>query len=302
MKSPYFDHIAIIFNPNSTGDAPKLAKALAGKIESHSKQIGVQPTLTPTKYAKHAQKLTHDIAKKYKRPLIISVSGDGGYNEVVNGAMEAKSGTRSVNPVIAVIGAGNANDHKRVVRDEPLIALITKPNPKPIDILHLEASIGEKSLSRYAHSYIGIGISPEVAVELNRHSLSLWRELAIIVTTFMKFTPFSITHNRVTQDMDSIIFANINEMAKVLKLGESLDVTDGKFELVAFKHKNPFSLLYHLFLAAVVGIKDAPSLTTYSATVSGTSHIQFDGEVESISARSTKISVKSVSKAIDALY
>jgi diacylglycerol kinase family enzyme len=302
MKNPIFDHIAIIFNPISTGNAKAMAKNLARQVDLHVDEIGMKPTLTPTKYAGHAEKLSSDITKKYKRPLIISVSGDGGYHEVVNGAVSAQQQLKSARPTVAVVGAGNANDHRRVLRDLPLIKLITEGKPRPLDLIHIETSGNKQKLSRYAHSYIGIGISPEVAVELNRHSLSLWREVFIIVRTFLRFRPFRITHDGASRSVDSIVFANINEMAKVLKLNDKLDVTDDRFEVVEFKHQNKLSLLYHLCKSAVIGVKDAPHFKEYTCKVTEADHIQLDGEVQSISPRGTTLTVTSIPQAIDALY
>ena len=301
MKTPVFDHIAIIFNPISTGDAPRMAKDLAKAIEKRIETIGIKPTLTPTKYARHGEELAENIGLKYKRPLIVSVSGDGGYNEVVNGALKAKAKSKKAQPVVAVVGAGNANDHRRVMRDEPLIKLIVKAKPKTIDLIHLTVKSDAENLERYAHSYIGLGISPEVAVELNRHSLSLWREVVIVCKAFMNFRPFKIIHKDVERRADSIIFANINEMAKVLKLKETLDVTDDRFEVVEFRHENKVSLLYHLLKAAIVGVKNAPEFKSYECHVIDAEHIQLDGEVHKISPAGTDITVKSVHQAIDVL-
>ena len=112
-----FDHIAIIYNPKSTGDASKIAKDLADSVNGHFEVIQKKATLYPTKKAGDAIELAYDIASKHRQPLIVSVSGDGGYNEVINGVMAAKKLFPAQKPVVAVVGAGNANDHERVVRD-----------------------------------------------------------------------------------------------------------------------------------------------------------------------------------------
>ena len=292
-----FDHIAILFNPNSTGDAPRLAHELAKNIKKSS-NIAVKPVLTPTKYRRHGEKLAEEISLRYKRPLIVSVSGDGGYNEVINGAMAAKQASRKAAPVVAVMGAGNANDHRRVTRDTPLLELIVRGEPKPMDLLHISV---RDSLERHAHSYAGLGISPEVAVELNRHSLNFLRELQIIFGTFFRFTPFSVTHEGTTRKIDSLLFANINEMAKVLKLRDKLDVTDGRFEVIEFVHEGKLKLLYRLLRAALAGIKEPPQYKQYECVVADTNHIQLDGEVHEFKSGAT-VRVKSIRAAIDSLY
>ena len=81
-----FDRVALIFNPNSTGDAPGLARELERQLTQHVPAPNV--TLQPTQHTGHARDLARNAAR-HGHPLIISVSGDGGYNEVVNGLMDA---------------------------------------------------------------------------------------------------------------------------------------------------------------------------------------------------------------------
>ncbi|MEO5499236.1 MAG: diacylglycerol kinase family protein [Candidatus Saccharimonadales bacterium] len=296
-----FDHIAIIYNPNSTGDAPQMAKELAHQVARNHKTIGVKATLTPTKRAKHAIELSHNIAKKHTRPLIVSVSGDGGYNEIVNGAMQAKLEKKSCNPVVAVIGAGNANDHRRVMRDKPLIDLIKKGKPMSFDLLLIEAKAKSFHLSRYAHSYIGFGVTPDVGNELNKRTKSLWSEISIILYTYRKYAPFVIRRNNSEILLDNLVFANINEMAKFVKLDEENTVRDGKFEVIELKHRSKLHILGTLLRAALVGFKNPPSFQTYSLKTVDALPIQLDGEIEKL-PKNSDITVKSIHRAIESLF
>ncbi|WP_444826170.1 diacylglycerol kinase family protein, partial [Arthrobacter sp. H41] len=75
-----FDTVSIIFNPNSTGDAPKLA----GELHEQLRELLSDKTeirLQPTEHAGHAIDLARDAAAA-GNALVVSVSGDGGYNEV----------------------------------------------------------------------------------------------------------------------------------------------------------------------------------------------------------------------------
>ena len=67
------------------------------------------------------------------RPLLVSVSGDGGYNEVVDGTMQAGNDAA----VCAVLPAGNANDHRRATREQPLADAIVTGSVTRIDLLRL---------------------------------------------------------------------------------------------------------------------------------------------------------------------
>ena len=84
---------------------------------------------------------------------------------------------------------------------------------------------GEETVpSRYAHSYIGVGLTPVVALELEKGGKGSIRELVHFVRTFSRFRPFRIelsTGERVR--VDSLLFANISQMAKVAKLSDNGD-------------------------------------------------------------------------------
>ncbi len=108
-----FDRVVLIFNPHSTGQAPQLAEEL--RADLIGRLPGVQIAMMPTESAGHARGLALEAAQ-VGLPLIVSVSGDGGYNEVVDGVMQ--SGNPDV--ICAVMADGNANDHRRTTRQRPL--------------------------------------------------------------------------------------------------------------------------------------------------------------------------------------
>ncbi len=298
----FFDHIAIIYNPKSTGDAPKMAKDLADSINGHFEIIQKKATLYPTKRAGDAIDIAEDVTKRCARPLIVSVSGDGGYNEVINGVMKAKKLFPAQRPVVAVMAAGNANDHKRVMRgDTPLIRLIKHPEPKQIDLISITAKTSDFELTRYAHSYIGFGITPEVGHELNRHGKSRWNEIWLTLKTLKDFTPFTIERDGVVKRYDNLIFANINEMAKFVKLDAKNTVHDGKFEVIAVRHRGKLNMLRKLVGAALSGFHRPPSFARYSFICIEASPIQLDGEIEQLPAQ-CKATIKSHQAIIETLY
>lgn len=83
--TPY-DRVVVIFNPNSTGDAPALAEELRADLVERLPDLPVH--LQPTQYAGHARELAGEAART-GRPLVVSVSGAG----------QADSGCSSRNPV-----------------------------------------------------------------------------------------------------------------------------------------------------------------------------------------------------------
>ena len=155
-----FDRVVLIFNPASTGDASALAAELCAELQRRQPDLPV--TLQPTEHAGHARDLARDAART-GRPLLVSVSGDGGYNEVVDGAMQAGNDAA----VCAVLPAGNANDHRRATREQPLADAIVTGSVTRIDLLRLTVG-GSSPTTRYAHSYVGLGLTPVVAVDVEK--------------------------------------------------------------------------------------------------------------------------------------
>lgn len=298
---PAFDHIAIIYNPGSSGNAPELARQLKRQIDRNRTSIGINAVLTPTKHAGHAVELARTVALNYTRPLIVSVSGDGGYNEVINGAMQAKHRLKSARPVTAVVGAGNANDHRRVVRKDPLIDLIKRAEPRAIDLIRIKATTKNFTLDRYAHSYIGYGVTPQVGHELNKHGKSLYHEIKSILKTYQTYAPFRIERDKKRLLLDNLIFANINEMAKFIKLDEKNTMHDDKFEVIELSHRSKLRMLATLLRTALIGFKNPPSYTRYELKSLDKLPIQLDGEVEWLPARCTAV-ITSEHAAIDSLF
>lgn len=268
-----YSGVFIIYNPNSTGDSQSMAEDLASVISD------LHPELLATQHAGHARELAREISKRQKQPLIVSASGDGGYNEVVNGVME--SGNQ--NAICAVLPAGNANDHSRTMHSKPLKEQILKRKVSKIDLI--KVSTGD--WTRYAHSYIGLGLTPVVAAELNRHTLNALRETWLAVKTFLKYRPFKIRHRGKTIQLDSILFANINQMAKLLTLAPANRPDDGKFEVVIFPAGRKVALLKRLSKAAVSKLESKSRASHYKFEVIKNMPMQLDGEVTKLKAGDT---------------
>ena len=115
-----FDRVVLIFNPKSTGNAQEKAQELRDELSVRAPELLVE--LVATQHAGHALDLAHNAAAT-GRPLVISVSGDGGYNEVVNGAMPAGND----NAAGAVLAAGNSNAHRRSTTHRPFALALLIP-------------------------------------------------------------------------------------------------------------------------------------------------------------------------------
>ncbi|UKA64601.1 diacylglycerol/lipid kinase family protein [Arthrobacter sp. FW306-04-A] len=276
-----FESIVIIFNPNSTGDARKLAERLHGELEDIL-SYAVDIRLQPTGHAGHAVELARDAVRGGGDVLVVSVSGDGGYNEVVNGVMQGG------NPraVCAVLGAGNANDHRRSTGTQPLGEAIAGGTVRSIDLLRVHTGEGPDSPGEYAHSYVGFGLTPVVAMDLEKGGKGALKEMVSVMRTFSKLEPFEIRQaDGKRRSLDSLVLANIAEMAKYATLSDADEkLSDGKFEVIVFAHMAKWRVLLTALRAATTGLGGQPSVSSYSFTTLKPLAYQIDGEVKSVDA------------------
>lgn len=284
-----FNRIHIIYNPNSTGPSTELAKSLYQDLKEHNPQAKVERHAT--KYQGHAEKIAFDAAQASSRPLLVSVSGDGGYHEVVNGAITAQK--QGANPVCAVLPAGNANDHHRMLSSKPVVSAIKSGKTKRTDLLQMKVETAKgKSFIQYAHSYIGFGLTPVVAAELNKTSLNALKELWIVLTEFIKYRPFKIKNKSGVLYLDSIVFANIGQMAKVITLAKTAKPDDGLFEVVLVKHQHRFNLFRKMVESVVSSAEEPQKYSEYEFQMLKSMPVQLDGEVIRIK-RGTKVNITS---------
>lgn len=266
-----FDRVVVVFNPHSTGDALERAEELKSGLAERASELPVE--LRPTEYAGHAREIAQAEAGS---PLIVSVSGDGGYNEVVDGVMKA-GGTASA----AVLAAGNANDHRRVVARRPLLDAIVDGTTERLDVLRL--TVDEDV--RYAHSYVGLGITPVVALELERGGKGSLREVLTTVRAFSRFHPFTVEVDGGRETFDSLVLANIPEMAKYATIADGARPDDGVFEVVLVRHHSKLRTALTAVRAAVRGLGPQPSVREYEFTTVDPMPAQVDGEVLELGAR-----------------
>lgn len=275
-----YTSISIIFNPNSTGNGEQLAAELRDALTKKGSKVPIK--LVATKHAGHAETLAYDLAIATKRPLIISASGDGGYHEVINGIMKAhQEGTHAV---AGLLPAGNANDHFNTVHDSDIANSILEHKQQHIDVLTLKTTKDGQPLTRYAHSYIGIGLTPKVGKELNKTELNWWNEIIIVLRVLFFLRPTRISIAGKTRSYDSVIFSNIDRMAKVLTLSKEASTDDGKFEMTAFRRRSKFKLIRTLIRSSTLGSAGDEQLSEYTFKTVKPLLVQLDGEVTTMDA------------------
>ena len=166
------------------------------------------------------------------------------------------SGTEALT---AVAAGGNANDHRRSTRRMPLVDAMVpahvRGRPRHLDLLRLTVRSADSEWNQYAHSYIGFGLTPLVAVGLKRDWKGTIAELLSVLRTFTTLTPVEIVRSGDRRELyDSLVFANVARMAKYGRLSKFGRPDDGLFEVVSRRHGRRWRIAAMALCAATIGL------------------------------------------------
>ncbi|AUZ33800.1 diacylglycerol kinase [Arthrobacter sp. PGP41] len=289
-RAPAFDRVVLIFNPTRAGMAARI-DSLQEELAANLPDLPVD--LLPTEFAGHARDLARSAAES-GTPLIVSVSGDGGYNEVVNGVMDV-SASRAV---CTVLPAGNANDHHRSMPVRPLTEAIREGRVRRIDLLRVTFRGMHREQVRYAHSYVGFGLTPLMAIGIEKGGKGKVLELISVARTLSGLRPFELVRaDGATAKFDSLILANISRMAKYGTVSEADHPDDGRFEVVTLPHAGLMRMALMTLRAVTLGLGHQPSVSSYAFTTRDAVPCQIDGEVVYVQA-GTHVLVESAKGAL----
>lgn len=277
--------VVIIYNPKSTGNSRQNAKQLERKLRTRNIDVSLFKTTHPG----HGEELAAEYAKRDEEVMLISSSGDGGYHEVVNGAF--LSSAKKI--VVGVLPSGNANDHASAVGSNALLEAIVKKDIQHIDTIKVTAVVDGEPWVRYAHSYVGLGVTATAAKRLTEERPNAFTEKWIVAHSLLSFRYVKVEEHGKLRRYSSVVFGNIDRMSKVLKLSDSSSITDGKFEISTIPFRSKMRLLIYLASAATIGLKNVASKTRYECNTLSAIPIQLDGEFFQVDAHS-KLVVESI--------
>lgn len=271
-----FHTAIVILNPNSTGNSESNAREFARRLEKANTNVSVD--VIATEYAGHAEKIARKHAGDAKT-LIVSSSGDGGYNEVINGVLRS-----SGKCAVAVLPSGNANDHYNALASDDLVANIKRGKTREIEAIKIESRVDGKTWQRYAHSYVGFGITPKIGKELTIRKLNAFNEKWHTVYHLMRFKHVDISRDKVVSRYSSLVFSTIGRMSKIIRLDDSASHTDGKMEVYETLYQTPWQLLGTLLHASLKGLTKTERVKSYELKTIDRTMVQLDGEVFTLDA------------------
>lgn len=264
--------VHIIYNPNSTGDGELNATELAKSL----REVGKPVELVKTEYARHAEELARTIVNEDPEAMVISSSGDGGYNEVINGVLS------SDNPaaVTGVLPSGNANDHYHFVHRGDIVERIMNDDIDSIDVLKVSLDTDV----RYAHSYVGLGVTPQIGEVLTKHTLNVVTESLLVMKHLFGIHPVKLRNSKGTRRYDNVIFSNIGKMSKYVTVAEDAKADDGLMEITFKRQGSLLQLLLHFLRRIVKQADPALRCKEYEFTLLRKTSMQLDGEVIELGA------------------
>jgi len=89
-----------------------------------------------------------------------------------------------------------------------------------------------------------------------------------VIRSFARFHPFEIElEDGKRHCFDSLVFANIAQMAKVATMAEETGTPDdGMFEVITLKHTAKWRILATAVKASIAGLGKQPSVRTFAFT------------------------------------
>lgn len=280
-------NVLILYNPNSTGDSKKNAEML--QRELRERQYSGDVKVVGTTHAGHGEEIAAEYAKSGEKVLIVSSSGDGGYHEVINGALSQDTSR----VITGLLPSGNANDHHAEIGSKSIVDKIIENTFQAIDTIEVTAVINGKTWTRYAHSYVGIGVSPRTAKDLTDERPNIFTEKWLVARSLFSFSYLKIRENGKSRRYSSLVFGNVGTMSKIISLSEASSITDGKFEVNSIRFRSKIRLIAYLLRLTTVGAKSVASVREYTFTTIKPLLIQLDGEVYTIDSN-TNVRIESV--------
>jgi diacylglycerol kinase family enzyme len=274
------DHVVIIFNPQSTkakkGLVPKFKRELTGLAPY------LKVSILKTDHSGHAEELAKAFAAD-ATAAVLSASGDGGYNEVLNGIMSVR---KAFHPALGVLPCGNANDHFHAVARGSTAKHIAEGKVRKLDMLRIDFTDEKgKACTRYAHSYIGFGITSYVRKRLDEKKINAFTEKIVAARSFVDAKPIRIRRLSEEHEVDSLFFTNIKVFAKFFKVKTSKPA-DGKYEVHVVHHTTQLHRAGALLRLNTKKSTVRSRSSEYAFTLLEKAPMQVDGEVIMVAKRS----------------
>jgi len=247
----------IIYNPNS---GKILKHDFTDKFKEILNNKGYEPTFIHTEYHKHALKIIQSLNDDID--LVISVGGDGTFNEVVTGNLKRKYPL-----LLAHIPLGTTNDIGAMwgygKNIEENLNLLLNGEIKEIDI---------GSINNNCFVYVaGIGKFLDIPYSTPRELKKKVGHLAYLIEAaksfFRKIPLYDITYtidNETYRGKYSfVLISNANRIAGINNFYKDVKLDDQKFEVIFCSINKKIDLIKSLLVLAAKDVTKVPGIYTH---------------------------------------
>jgi diacylglycerol kinase (ATP) len=241
MEHPTLGRMLVIVNPRAgNGDGAVLHRLVAA-LAGH----GIVPDVVRTRAAGDATRIAREAAEQGRR-LIVAVGGDGTVHEVVNGLVDASSGTvRGDDPVLGVVSAGSGCDLVRTFgldrSPEVLARHLASSATTRIDlgVVRLTGPDGRPLVRVFANiAEVGFGGAVATAARRLPARLGQRRYTLGIVAAWGRFrrVPMTVRHDggEHRAELCNVVVANGQFFGGGLKVAPRSLPDDGRFDVQAW--------------------------------------------------------------------
>lgn len=241
-----------------------------------------------------AELIIKDLLHRFTIDFIISVGGDGTFNEIVNGLMGVPGLIKQ--PVLAVFPRGAGNDFARsagiIESMEHLYTAIESSNTQLIDIIQVRYQENGYDQIRYYHNSFDIGLGGLACQLVNKSKKTWGSNFTYIFSTMKSFIRFK----RIALEIEAndfyfndkvliAVFNNGKYFGSGIGIAPEADLNDGMINLVIARKINILQFIWFLpQLRKCVPLKHREILyhQTDQCTIKSTQTacpMEFDGEV-----------------------
>lgn len=208
--------------------------------EAHFRTEGSTFDVEFTTEPGHASRLARGAALKgYTK--IISVGGDGTFNEVLNGLIENDRAVADVQ--LGVLPVGTGSDFARSLRlpKDPRKAWqhLMSGQISPLDVGRIDTRRGAETITHYFANVAGLGFDGEVSDRVNRSGRKSGGTIPYLSTMLASLAKYKNKSVKVTIDdrtiegrMNSVVVCNAKYFGGGMFIGPHADWSDGQFDVV----------------------------------------------------------------------
>jgi diacylglycerol kinase (ATP) len=241
MDHPTLGRGLVIVNPRAGDRRDDVLVRLIAALRGHA----IEPDIVLTRASGDATRIARDAAEQGRR-LVVAVGGDGTVHEVVNGLVDAESGTvRGDDPVLAVVSAGSGCDLVRTFgldrTPEVLARHLASSDVTRIDLgrIRLTGTDGAPTVRLFANvAEVGFGGAVATAARRLPARLGARRYRLGIVAAWGGFrrVAMTVTHDGGVHEgrLCNVVVANGQFFGGGLKVAPRSLPDDGRFDVQAW--------------------------------------------------------------------